>query len=264
MEGDEFPSREDWSSNQFANTHWDPQCRTMRLPENLESCARPVVVETGIEGAAHAAWGSSFLVGYHGRAFMVTARHVLRPDSQLSPLCVRSPTGKLFRPKDVFFVPSETIQEDYADIAVVELDTSQLAGDLGSTRIIPLDQGDSDWESFKEVSPFVVIGFPRDHTLVDYCSGEVVEGLVHLDGCYIGPSETRWIHVIRIPHPPPLTTFSGFSGAPVFILKRQIGRSAIPILAGMALQGSVESGVVRFLDRERIVDMVHSKLKAPK
>ena len=137
-------------------------------------------------------------------------------------MCVASPKGRLFELIDVFYMPLEAHGEDHFDIAVIELNLQKLGRDLGETPILPLDHSERDWMSYREISPFRVLGFPNDHTYMDYDRGEVVEGLVTLEASYIGPTESPWIHQLTVPNPPPLSTFSGFSGGPVFAISRSL------------------------------------------
>lgn len=232
----------------------------MTLSKSLESCVRPLVFETGLEDFPHSVCASSFLVGMDQRCFLLTTRHGLRPDGSIRPLCVASPQGRLFELIDVFYMPLEEYEEDHFDIAVVELNVKEISGGLGRTPIFPLDRGERDWMSFREVSPFKVLGFPFDHTYVDYERGEVVEGLVTLDAEYIGPTGSNWIHQLRVPFCPPLSTFSGFSGGPIFLISRRFGQPAAPVFAGLALQGSVQSGLVRFVERARVEDLVRARI----
>lgn len=232
----------------------------MILSKSLAYCVRPLVAETGIEEVPHRVWASSFLVGLNRRCFLVTTRHGLRPYEDLSPLCVAGPKGRLFELIDVFYMPLEAYGEDHFDIAVIELNLQKLGRDLGETPILPLDHSERDWMSYREISPFRVLGFPNDHTYMDYDRGEVVEGLVTLEANYIGPAQSPWIHQLTVPNPPPLSTFSGFSGGPVFAISRSLGKPAVPVFAGMALQGSIQSRIVRFVVRERVEDMVRARI----
>lgn len=175
-------------------------------------------------------------------------------------MCVASPKGRLFELIDVFYMPLEAHGEDHFDIAVIELNLQKLGRDLGETPILPLDHSERDWMSYREISPFRVLGFPNDHTYMDYDRGEVVEGLVTLEANYIGPAQSPWIHQLTVPNPPPLSTFSGFSGGPVFAISRSLGKPAVPVFAGMALQGSIQSRIVRFVVRERVEDMVRARI----
>jgi hypothetical protein len=233
----------------------------MILPEMLCSCARPVVFETGVEDAPHAVFGSSFLVGYRRRVFVITARHVLQPEAQTHALCVRSPTGRLLTLTDVFFAPASSVPDDWADLAAVEVDLTRVCGDMGETRIFPITDQPDDWMAMRHVSPFILVGFPNEHTYVDFETGEIVEGLVEMQGNYVRPAESPFLHEIAIQNPPPLESYSGFSGCPVFTLKYSIGAAAIPVLCGVAVQGSVASGIVRFIEMSVLVDLLTEKLK---
>jgi hypothetical protein len=232
----------------------------MMLPQNLQSCVLPVVFETGIEIAPHSVFGSCFLIGYKGRVFVVTARHILQPDGVLSPICVRSPSGQLLPLRDVYFAPISKVPDDFADLAIVEVDIKKLTGDMGETRILPLRQDDEDWFPLRFVSRFVVLGFPNEHTCVDYETGEVVEGLVELVGEYKAPAQSTHLHEIAIEKPPPLKSYSGFSGAPVLMLKHSVGAQIVPILCGLAIQGTPGSRTVRFIDRSILLSMLDAKL----
>lgn len=236
----------------------------MNLNKELESCVRPLVVETGLTDFPHSAWGSSFLVGLEHRSFLITTRHGMRPFGDVFPLCVRSLKGRLFETIDVFYMPVEDFADDHYDIAVIEISTKKLRGDLGGTPILPLDSGLQDWQNYKEISPFKILGFPRDYTYCDFESGEVVEGLVTLEAYYVGPASGQWIYQLAVPSPPPLSTFSGFSGGPVFLIARDVGIAPVPVFAGMALQGTIESGIVRFVERERVVEMIRARIAKPR
>jgi hypothetical protein len=232
----------------------------MMLPLNHQSCVLPVVFETGVETAPHSVFGSCFLIGYQGRVFVITARHILRPDGELSPMCVRSPSGRLLPLKDVYFAPTAEVPDDFADLAIVEVDMKQLEGDMGETRIFPIRSDDEDWQPWRFVSRFSVLGFPNDHTFVDYETGEIVEGLVELVGGYDKPAQSTHLHELAVESPPPLESYSGFSGAPVFMLKRSLGALAVPILCGVAIQGTAASRTVRFIERSVLVSMLEAKL----
>lgn len=200
------------------------------------------------------------LIGLEGRCFVLTARHVLRPDGDLSPLCVRSPRGRLFALRDVFYLPIAEWPADNADVAVVELNISRISGDLGATEIWPLERDTENWQPFRETSPLAIPGFPNEHTGFDLDSGELVEGLVVLNCAYTGPTESAGVHLARIIEPPPLETLSGFSGAPVFLLRRDIGLPARWTLAGMAIQGTIAASTIRFIERDYLVKMIRARI----
>ena len=95
---------------------------------------------------------------------------------------------------------------------------------------------------------------------MDFDEEEVVEGLVEMRGRYLGPANSRYLHEIKIQSPPLLKSYSGFSGCPVFMLKYPVRALALPILCGVAIQGSVESGIVRFIERSVLIDFLAAKL----
>ncbi|HEY8906021.1 MAG TPA: trypsin-like peptidase domain-containing protein, partial [Rhodoferax sp.] len=210
--------------------------------------------------APHSVFGSCFLIGYQGRVFVITARHVLRPDGELSPMCVRSPSGWLLPLKDVYFAPISEVPDDFADLAIVEVDMKLLDGDMGQTRILPLRRDDEDWLPWRYVSRFAVVGFPNEQTFVDYETGEVVEGRVELVGGYNRPAESAHLHELVIENPLSLESYSGFSGGPVLMLKRSVGAQTVPVLCGVAIQGTAVSRTVRFIERSILVSMLDAKL----
>ncbi len=234
------------------------------LPPNFHACVRPVVFETGNAIAPHTVFGSCFLIGYRGRVFAITARHVLQPDGDLSPMCVRSPSGRLLRLRDVFFLPTSKVSDDFADLVIVEVDMKRLVGDMGKTLILPLRPDDEDWLPGRFVSPFVVLGFPNEHTFMDYETGEVVEGLVELIGQYSTPAASKHLHEIAIESQPALESYSGFSGGPVLMLRRSVGTPVVPILCGVAVQGTSASRTVRFIERMILLRMLDAKFGASK
>lgn len=234
----------------------------MMLPPNFQACVRPVVFETGSAVASHAVFGSCFLIGYRGRVFAVTARHVLQPDGDLSPMCVRSPSGRLLTLRDVFYLPISKVSDDFADLAIVEVDVKRLVGDMGETRILPLRPDDEDWLPRRFVSIFVVLGFPNEHTFMDYETGEVVEGFVELAGQYKAPAISRHLHEIAIDSQSDLESYSGFSGGPVLMLGRSVGAPIVPILCGVAIQGTAASRTVRFIERAILLRILDEKLRS--
>ena len=176
-------------------------------------------------------------------------------------MCVRSPSGRLLPLIDVFFFSQSESQEDFADIAIVEIDLQLLVGDMGETRLLPLRHDDEDWFPLRYISRFVILGFPNEHAYVDYQAGEIVEGLVELVGEYTMSAESAHLHEITIENPPPLEDYSGFSGSPVFMLKRSIGAQPVPIFCGVAIQGTATSRKVRFIERSILLCMLDAKLK---
>lgn len=230
----------------------------MNLGNNLALAVHPLVFETGIPEAAHSIAGTGFLVGYGRRIFLVTARHALRPDA-IYPLCILSPSGHVLPLKDVYFVPAAEVDEDFTDLAVVELDMQRVASKHRDTRVIPLESVTGDWQQAAQISGCFVLGFPNQHSCVDYDTGEVQMGFVELAGTYRGVAQARYLHEFKVENPPPLESFSGFSGGPVFCRRMAASGHEVLLLCGMAVQGSAESRMVRFIEASVIHDMLELK-----
>jgi hypothetical protein len=237
-------------------------------PEALNRLApsvQPLVFETGILDAPYSTAGTTFLVGYKRRAFVFAARHSLRPDA-LYPLCVfPSDTSQRLLPlKDVFFVPREHVEEDFADFAVIEIDLTKIVDfELGQARLIDLQFVSGDWLSCRDTSDFVVLGFPEEHSVADYDQETLTTERVALRGRYFGPSALSYLHELEVLDTLSLATFSGFSGAPVFAWTERPGLPAQTALCGMALRGTPSSRRIHFLDRSVLLDALNVKCAKP-
>jgi hypothetical protein len=148
-------------------------------------------------------------------------------------------------------------QED-ADLAVVEIDLAN-ASDIPA-RALDANQLQGDWQSVRETCPFIVAGFPNQHSFVDYDTGEIWEGYVELTAQYLRPDATGRTHWLTILDPPPLESFSGLSGSPVFLVRHDVGAPSRLLLCGMAIQGAIESRLVHFIGAEAVLDMVKAKI----
>lgn len=227
------------------------------MDNNLALAVHPLVFETGIAEAAHSIAGTGFLVGYCRRVFLVTARHVLRPD-EVYPLCILSPAGHVLPLKDVYFVPVDAVDEDFTDLAVVELDLQKLQIKHYDTRLIPMESVTGDWRQAAHDTGCFLLGFPKQHSWVDYETGEVQMGLVKLAGRYQGAALAHSLHEFKVENPP-LDDYSGFSGSPVFCQRIATNGSYVPVLCGMVVQGSPISRIVRFIETSVICDMLALK-----
>jgi hypothetical protein len=228
----------------------------MRTPENFCKCVHALVFETGLPEVPWTVAGSGFLVEHQLRFFLLTARHALRPDA-LHPICIKAPSGKTMAIRDVFYVPAEDASDEFFDLAILEIDRQQAIRECRDARILPLAIATGDWKGSMFASEFLVVGFPNEHSWVEYELREVAMGLVELRARYAGPTASEAIHELRVFEPPPLQSFSGFSGAPVFMWKRHMGAESQLLLCGMAIQGTIESALVRFIDVSTILELLN-------
>lgn len=227
----------------------------------LADSVQPLVFETGIPEYPYSVAGTVFLVGHEGHPFVLTTRHGLTPDN-LRPICVfPSDTSLRMLPlKDVFYVPSEHEAEDFVDLAVIAVDTSRVEhGEVAQAKLIDLSLASGDWLSSADEAEFFMLGFPRDHAFVDYERAELHTERMVLQARYVGPSALPHLHELSIVDAHSLTTFSGFSGAPVFAWVTRNGGRPRLILCGMAIRGTPESGRVHFLDRSVLLDALRVK-----
>jgi hypothetical protein len=227
----------------------------------LAASVQPLVFETGNADVPYSTLGTTFLVGYERRAFVLAARHSLRPENP-SPVCI-FPTDfsqRLLPLKDVFFVSKDDVAEDFMDLAVIEIDMANIAdAERRQATLIDLRLASGDWLSVAESSDFAVIGYPKEHSLVDYDQETIVTQRVALQGRYVSSSSIPYLHELEVLDTLSLTTFSGFSGAPVFAWTERSDLGAQISLCGMALRGSPESRRIHFLDRSMLLDALKVK-----
>ena len=102
-----------------------------------------------------------------------------------------------------------------------------------------------------------LIGYPEEHQLVEYEREEIINQCWVLHGQYAGLSQAEYCHVLKISDSRNLSTFSGFSGAPVFAWSESPESCLEITLCGMALRGTANPGLIHFLDRSVLLDVLH-------
>jgi hypothetical protein len=143
------------------------------------------------------------------------------------------------------------------DLAVIGIDTSRIHDlELAEATLIDIALASSDWENCAEYLEFIIIGFPEDHAFVDYIEEELHAERVCLSAQYIGRSSMPFLHEIEITTPHSLTTFSGFSGSPVFAYINEPSSMPRIALCGMVVRGTAKSSRMHFLERSVLVDAI--------
>lgn len=237
----------------------DPMSVPLEVIAKLARSVQPLVFETGIADTPYSVSGTAFLVGYEGHPYVLTTRHSLNPEN-LSPVCIfpSDISQHLIPLKDVFFVHRNEAPEDFVDLAVIAIDTSRITeAEVAQATLIDLGRASRDWETEAQDYEFVIFGYPADKSFVDYEEQMLHTDRVTLHARYVGRSIIPYLHEIEISEPHVLTTFSGFSGGPVFAWAPRPGMA--PALCGMALRGSSSSGRVHFLDRSVLLDALKVK-----
>ncbi len=233
---------------------------------SVSGSVQPLVFETNLTEYPYSTRGTVFIVGYAGRAFVLTSRHGLRPDICPS-ICVfpNDNSQQIIPLKDVFFVSEKHVPDDFADVAIIEIDMKKITDpEVGRTRLIDLNLASGDWLSKSETAEMFVLGYPEDHSFVDYDLETITNHRWSIHGRYAGVSEVDYLHKLEVLCPNNLSTFSGFSGGPVFAWVEHSEKRGQLILCGMALRGTKSSGLIHFLDRSVLFDALNVKLKRAK
>lgn len=235
-----------------------PQCAIDRLALSVQ----PLVFETGIDEAPYSSTrGTVFLVGYEGRSYVLTARHALQPNN-LVPICVfPSDTSQQLIPlKDVFYVPQALEDDDFVDLAVIAIDARRITHpDVAGARLIDLALSCGEWKRYAHEAQFFVLGYPEERSFFNYETQEFRADRMIFLGRYGGQSNLQCLHILSILDAVSLKTFSGLSGAPVFAWLELPMQQPTPVLCGMVLRGTPESGLVHFLDRDVLVEALIAK-----
>jgi hypothetical protein len=230
--------------------------------DRLALSVQPLVFETGIKEAPYSSTlGTVFLVGYEGKPYVLTARHALHPDN-LVPICVfpSDTSHRLIPLKDVFFVPQSDEGEDFVDLAVIAIDTMRAThAEIAEAMLIDLAVACGEWKRYASEAQFFVIGYPGERSIFNYETQEFRADRETLPGHYGGHSPLPHLHLLRIPDSRSLNAFNGLSGAPVFAWIELPMQRPTPVLCGMVLRGTPESGVVHFLDRDVLLDALTVK-----
>ena len=234
-------------------------------PQAILSCARavqPLVFETGNPYTPISTAGTGFLVVTAGRGFLITARHLMGL-GDLSPLCIfpTATSRRLIPLRNVFFIPKEQFDDDFSDFAIVEIDVKKLDLETGEGTAINLEIAEADWLAVRDSSSFTVIGYPLEHSEVDYDNELLTNRQFVLHGRYTGSAVFRFLHELQVDDGQGLSDFRGFSGSPVFSWHEYAPDQARITLCGMAVQGGVKSRCVRFIEWQVIAEAIKQKIR---
>ncbi|MQA40352.1 serine protease family protein [Rugamonas aquatica] len=235
------------------------------VPEFITKLApsvQPLVFETGVPEFPYSTSGTVFLVGYKGKAYVITTRHGLAAEN-LPAICVfpTDTSHKLLPLGHMFSVPLEDEPEDFMDLAVIDIAPSAKSDtELGKASLIDAIKAyEPDWTSNARSIPLYVVGYPSERSEIDISTGNLRTDRIILSGSYEGPSPLPYLHLLRVSGSEEFESFSGFSGGPVFAL-RQIAVGIVkPVLCGMAIRGSSSSALFHFLDASVIIDALDVK-----
>jgi hypothetical protein len=237
----------------------------IETPEALLSIAQavqPLVFETGLDAIPYSTAGTVFLVSFENRWYVVTTRHGLRPESPPA-ICVfpNDCSRRIFSLRNVFFVPSADVAEDFVDLAVIDIDPRyQLDPELRQAQ--PLDLSVlyfDDWESRLDDHEIYLLGYPNELSHVDFEDQFLRTDRVVLRGETIDRSPIDHLYQLILSDTRALVSFSGLSGEPVVAVSESSkGRRAL--FCGMAVRGTPGSGLVHFIPAQVIVHAIKVKI----
>lgn len=235
------------------------------VPEFITKIApsvQPLVFETGVTEFPYSMSGTVFLVGYKGKAYVITTRHGLAAE-KLPAICIfpTDTSRKLLPLGHMFSVPLKDEPEDFVDLAVIDVKRSaKLDEEIGKASLIDLAKAyKPDWATDAKDIPLYVLGYPSERSEIDFDTGDLRTDRVILSGLYEGPSQLPYLHLLRVASVEELESFSGFSGGPVFSLRQVSAGVAKPVLCGMAIRGSSSSALFHFLDASVLLDALEVK-----
>ncbi len=231
------------------------------IKANIWPCIQPIIYETECPAFPYTTCGTAFLVVYRGRAFAITARHVLFP---LNPVCLlpSETSQKLLPFVGVFSVPEDQVSDDFADFAIIEIDMSKIKRDseLGATQAIVLERVVGDWISRAHELNLFICGYPTQHSKIEIDNEAIINPRYMLRGRYSGmSSHSPEMHTISVSDACGVDNFAGFSGSPVFACIPNEQEPTEVVLCGMAVRGTSSSGLIHFVERDILVAGVRVK-----
>ncbi|MBY0242616.1 MAG: hypothetical protein K2X55_25210 [Burkholderiaceae bacterium] len=235
------------------------------IPEfifKLSQSVQPLVFETGFPEFPYSTSGTVFLVGYKGKAYVITTRHGLAAEN-LPAICIfpTDTSHKLLPLGHMFSVPLKDEPEDFMDLAVIDISPSAtLDQELGKASLIDMAKAyEPDWASNAKSIKLYVVGYPSERSEINIDTWDLRTDRIVLSGSYEGPSPFPYVHLLRVSGAEEFGSFSGFSGGPVFGLRQTTKGILKPVLCGMAIRGSSSSALFHFLDASVIVDALNVK-----
>jgi len=230
----------------------------------FEEACRPVIFEQ--ERAEFSYWGkgSSFLIANSKYYFWVTASHVLvnMGGSAQSLRIFPSDHSQISLPFNEQYTVNKglTDDEDHKDVFMLRIDLTEFDSS-GDAPLVAQDieHGILAAEHLKPNDELWVIGYPSESNFIDYDSCEIKNTRSTIRAIYRGESVSDHCHELAIESSIKLKSYDGLSGAPVYYMKAgfQNGEAVVyPLLVGMLLRGTAESGIAHFVSARVITEII--------
>lgn len=217
----------------------------------IRASVRPLLLDSGVPESPIGVWGTCFLATYQAQLFAVTSAHLVKWNhSGEIRLLVTDRSMQRLPLSQGIGVLADTA-DDEVDLIVYPASLIGLhRREAQRARIINLDVPELiNWRPVADVSQFLVIGYPREYSDIDYEQGKVSAGQVLLTGSYKGPSVGRpTMHRLQIENQVALSEFAGFSGSPVFAVQHRVAAKPVFRFCGVALAGTAASETMHFIE----------------
>ena len=224
----------------------------MKKIDDLRHCTVPVCFENEDDTYKYCLQGTAFIIRYKSKLFAVTAKHVIekyKPTQVALPYEIGSvhflPLGCGFQMRTQEFSDTDHMQGVIFPVVEEELED----GFFHECNVYNMDQAPHITTSpATDGTKLVVHGFPDELNEVNYDERHLEIQRLSLSAIDAGLSEYKCIKKIQFDDNAWMSTFSGMSGAPVFIIQPYPPNRSRVELAGMLLRATPESCLGYYLD----------------
>jgi len=226
--------------------------------QEAERPSRPVLFLTKESQYPYWGRGSSLFVASDRNIYWLTARHVLDRQGASAPNLMITPTDEtaITVPfKDLFQIETEPNNPDFKDLYMLRLNMEEF-WDTADSELYAwnIDRNFYDCRKLEHGDELFVLGFPSESRFVDYDVKRIHFTQVVLRGVYAGLALESHCHTLKIETSIELKDFDGVSGGTVFRHPRSPQEPSA--FVGLAIRGSVESGLIHFVDCAVIAEFV--------
>jgi hypothetical protein len=191
----------------------------MLTMQKVFRCAHPVFEDLDQDGLAYVFSGSSFVIEFENRLFLITAKHVR--ELIMNATAVRIWVGGHYSlPFNRESIPQSS--EPEADFVILEIDRDHLDDDQRS-KLYPIRLGREVGMELGEVlagAKVAIYGFPKQLVQINYSKQKITPKGYSVDGFYECVETTSRLHRVRFFNVKrPVTDHKGMSGSPWIIEK---------------------------------------------
>lgn len=234
----------------------------------FEQVSRPVLFVHSDPNFPYWGKGSSILVATAQRHYWVTALHVLRNNvGNTDSLCIfPSDNSRVSLPfNEQYTIPAINSDDDYKDVLILRVDLDRFTKS-GDAALVAQDveNGFFDPEQLVIDSKLLIIGYPSESNWINYDQQIIRSNRILISAKFMGKSHDDHCHKLKVETSLKIGNLDGLSGSPVFYLQSRTFQGTtfqFPLLVGMLIRGTIESGIAHFISAkviERIIRLSES------